>query len=121
MVMVPTEQTSDPSAWTAEELDLDRSWEHTLSSSERAEILGATDGVAGRPLEVITAAAFPLPSLGKLFDELGRQLRSGRGFAIVHGLPIEELRLDDIERMYWGFCAHLGTGLTQNSDAGLTH
>jgi hypothetical protein len=41
--------------------------------------------------------------------------------ALLHGFPVAEFALDDLELMYWGFCSHLGIGLTQNTDATLIH
>ena len=41
--------------------------------------------------------------------------------AVLRGFPVEDRPLADIELAYWGLCAHLGTGMTQNSDATLIH
>ena len=50
-----------------------------------------------------------------------RELRDGRGFALLRGMPTDEFDFGDLEKLYWGMCTHLGIGITQNSEAGLIH
>jgi hypothetical protein len=64
---------------------------------------------------------FPLPSLRATLQGILDELRSGRGFAVLSGFPTDEYEIDDLEKLYWGLCTHLGTGVTQNSEAGLIH
>ena len=41
--------------------------------------------------------------------------------AVLHGVPTGGHDLDALEKLYWGLNTHLGTGVTQNSEAGLLH
>ena len=50
----------------------------------------------------ITPDTFPLPSLGGYLAGLGDELRSGRGFLLLRGLPRERYSLDDLARIYVG-------------------
>jgi hypothetical protein len=113
----------DRSAWTAADVEADRSWCFVLDDRGRAEIEEALAAVSARGLTLpeVTATDFALPTLAPMLEAVGRELREGRGFAVVRGFPVEGHSLDEIELAYWGLCAHLGTGMTQNSDATLIH
>lgn len=111
----------DRSAWTGAEMELDRSWERHLTDAHIEELEAALNTNADRPLSRITRDDFPLPTLGRELDAIGHELRDGRGFAVLRGLPVERYELPELEKIYWGMCIHLGTGMTQNSDASLIH
>ena len=121
MNYIRTEPIDGASVWTGEELKLDRRWEDQLDDADRAELDGALARVKDTRLEQITCDAFPLPGLSSRIAALSGDLRDGRGFALLRGFPIEGYTYEDIERMYWGFCAHIGQGLTQNGDATFIH
>ena len=117
------ETIDDASAWTGSELQSDRSWIHELDDGDRAQLDQALRAVKDRGLELAEIGAEQFP-LGPLADRLGRisgEIERGRGFAVLRGVDVDAYPLDDLEKLYWGICAHLGTGITQNSDASLIH
>ena len=118
--MTPIE---DASAWRGAELEQDRSWEYELEAGHIAELEAAVGAVKrqGLSLAEITHEDFPLPTLEAMLARIADDLRDGRGFALLHGFPVEAHPFEDLERMYWGLCMHIGTGMTQNSDGGLIH
>lgn len=114
----------EPNAWTAADLAVDRdAWDLTLTAAEVDDLVraAAASKAAGLALAEIDAANFPLPHCQATLAQIRDQLAAGRGFALLHGFPVEGHELADVERMYWGFSAHLGRGLTQNSDGTLIH
>ena len=117
------EPVTGPSAWTAAELERDRSWDYSLSASGQRELEDALRLVQerGLALAAITRQAFPLPSLQGMLRDVQHQLRGGRGFARLRGVPVDGYSLDNLEKLYWGLGTHLGTAVTQNSEAGLIH
>lgn len=121
--VVHNQEIRDRSAWRGSDLEVDRSWEHQLTDGDVAEIEAALATVKDLGLELsrISAADFALPQLSSKMDAIGTELRNGRGFAMLRGLPVERYELDDLEKIYWGLCIQLGTGMTQNSDASLIH
>lgn len=123
MTAVATSPITDASAWRGEDLVRDRSWAFELSEHHVVEIEAALTAVdrAGLELGRIAAADFALPTLSGLLGGISEELRVGRGLAVLSGLPVDRYELGDLERIYWGMCAHLGTGVTQNGDAGLIH
>jgi len=120
---IRTEPITGPSVWYGDDLLADRSWELSLADTHIAELARALEVVKRRGLTLaqMTCDDFPLPILSPLIGVIIDELRDGRGFACVRNFPVSEYSLQDLEIMYWGFCAHLGTGLTQNGDAGLIH
>ncbi len=135
------ELIDDASAWTGADLagnpagdraddggadgagTIDGSWRYEIDDAGRDELHQALAAVSERGLDLceIGRADFALDGLGDVMASIGTQLRSGRGFALLRGVDVERYSLDDLEKIYWGLCAHLGTGITQNSDASLIH
>lgn len=112
---------NETSAWTPESLARDSSFDLHLDDAQRDELLAASSRTEDRPLWDVDAASFPLPRCAPVLEKIRTGLIHGHGFALLHGFPVEGRDRSDIERMYWGFCAHLGTGVTQNGDASLIH
>ena len=104
-------------AWKAEELRRDASWVYALTRAEIAEIESALQAVkqANISLLSIRAQDFPLPALGERLREISRQLESGRGIALVRGVPVGRYDLPDLEKIYWGLSVHLGVVIAQNT------
>ena len=111
----------DPALWTPGELDTDRRWEIELSKEQADDLRTGLERVRGLEIAEIDTANFPLTRCREVIEKIRQELISGRGLALLHRFPVEGHERDDIARMYWGFCAHLGPGVTQNSDAGLIH
>ena len=123
MTAIRTEPFTGANVWDGDTLAADRSWEFELDDGHRRELENALAGVNGRRLALpqITRAVFPLPRLGALLARLTAELRDGRGFALLRGFPVDAHSDTDLERLYWGLCSHIGTGVTQNSDCGFIH
>lgn len=123
MATTTVRPATGPSVWHGRDLTADRSWVFELDDGDVAELEAALAAVRRDRLTLpeITAERFPLPTLSALLDRLGAQVRSGRGVALLRGVPVERNELADLELIYWGMCTHLGTGITQNGDAGLIH
>jgi hypothetical protein len=121
MTVTHNHPITEPAAWTATDLEQDRRWEISLAAEEVSDLLSACAQVNDLPLTHITTTNFPLPHCRRTIARIREELRSGRGMALLHGFPLEGQELADVERIYWGFCSHLGIGLTQNSDSTLIH
>lgn len=118
-----TTPVADRSVWTGADLTRDSTWRFTLTDDHRRDLARALADVEARGLVVaeLTVESFPLPTLVAALRAIGNELRNGRGFAFVSGFPIDGYDFGQIELMYYGLCMHLGTGMTQNSDASLIH
>ena len=113
----------DASAWRGADLTHDRSWQYGLEPEQIDELARALSAVkrANLKLPEINRDTFPLPSLAPSLKRIADDLRDGRGFALLTGFPVDDHSFEDLERLYWGLCMHIGTGITQNSDGGLIH
>ena len=117
------EPIKDDCAWTGADLLQDRSWEFEVNAEQKKELDRALAQVKDQNLrlEEITQENFPLPTLAKVLEGLLHELRVGKGFSLLRGVPTDGYDMDDLEKIYWGICAYVGTGVTQNSEAGLIH
>ncbi len=116
------EPITDASAWTGDDLQRDASWTFSVTEKHKADLDQAIRQVKDRGMQFaeITSEDFPLPSMKETLQDLLDELRTGRGFAVLSDVPTS-YDYEDLERLYWGLCAHLGTGVTQNKEAGLIH
>ena len=120
--MTSREPVTDASAWKPEDLEGDRSWQFALTAEQVEDLDRALKEVKSRGLAFgeIASEDFTVPTMRDFLDDLLREIRDGRGFATISGIPTN-YPYEDLERVYWGFCTHLGTGVTQNSETGLIH
>jgi hypothetical protein len=107
-----------PAVWRGSEIDLRASdGVRVPSPAEVDEIDGALRHLKSLD-EVdfpdITPATFPLPRFGDCFAGIADELRHGRGFLLLRGLPRERWPLDDWARIYYGLGAHIGRPAPQS-------
>jgi hypothetical protein len=67
------------------------------------------------PRDQVTRTHADHPALGGALPKLYEEVIRGRGIALVRGFPVDQFDVDDIEKMYWAFCLHLGTLLSNNA------
>lgn len=105
-----------PAAWRGAELREHSDWIARLGASEIRELEAALGSVRARGLGLgeIRRADFPLPRLAPVIAGWARELREGRGFLLVRGLPVARWGDDDSALVYWGIGQHLGTPGAQN-------
>jgi hypothetical protein len=106
------------SAWRARDVVDDATWRHELTAEERTEIVRAVAHARARGTTEATLARddFPLPALRERIERWARMLRSGPGFVLVRGFPVDELDADDTELAYLGLGLHFGTPVSQDAD-----
>jgi len=104
-------------AWTGATIDYRTDGLHRLGSHEVAEIDAALDhlhGLGDLDFPQITTEAFPLGKLGTFLTGLRDELRFGRGFLLLRGIPRERYSTDDMARIYFGLGAYIGSPLPQS-------
>src|SRR5260370_16437780 len=99
-----------PAVWQGPLIDYRTEGMHVLSADEIAEIdaalrhlraLGEVD------FPDITPARFPLPALGTVLGRLGHDLRYGRGFLLLRGLPRDRYALHHLPPTYFLLAPYL--------------
>jgi hypothetical protein len=120
-VTVPTRAVGGAAAWRGEDLAGSDVWRECLDAAQVAELhrAVAVARASGRPTAALTAADFPLPSLQGRVARWRDQLRDGRGFVLVSGLPVDAWSADDAEVAFWCLGLHLGVPGAQNEDGDL--
>jgi hypothetical protein len=105
-----------PGAWKTTDFTSPPDYTIDLTPDQLADIDASVCAVraAGLGLDDIEQRHFPLPTLTGVFDEIRRQITSGRGFVILRRLPVEHYTKDEVGMIYWGFGTHLGVGLSQS-------
>jgi hypothetical protein len=104
-------------AWTGATIDYRSDGLHTLGANEVAEINEALDhlrSLGDLDFPQITTETFPLDKLGAFLTGLRDELRFGRGFVLLRGIPRERYSTDDMARIYFGLGAYIGSPLPQS-------
>lgn len=92
-------------------------WIFQLSEHEQLEILQAVANAvaADTDLASMTAADFPLRSFGARLQCIGREIKHGRGFALIRGLNTMGMTLQEQAYAFRGIGAHFGEAVSQNA------
>ena len=105
---------SGPGAWLGSRIDYRTNGLHTLSAPDVAEIDAALAALPDVDFPAITPALFPLPTLGPKLLAMRDELRFGRGFVLLRGLPRERYSTDDMARIYVGLGSWFGVPAPQS-------
>ena len=109
-----------PCAWLARDQRELSDWEYRLSRSETDELVDTTrrlDRAASRPVGFadLTVEDFPLPVAGAALRWALQELFEGRGFALIRGVPVDELSVREAELLLWGIGLNMGIPIPQNA------
>jgi hypothetical protein len=102
--------------WLGPEMARDPRWLVHFTPSDLKEIDTAlsTFKARGKAVADMVRDDFPLLHLdGKLKGHLD-ELRNGRGFVVLRGLPVEAYSNDDVGAMFFGLGLYMGRPLRQN-------
>jgi len=113
---VRSKPVATPSAWRGTDLARSDAWIIRLTAAQIDELDRARVRVRQRGLGLAELGrdAFPLPTLAPVIADWARELRSGRGFLLLRGLPVAAWGDDDAALVYWGIGQHLGEPGAQN-------
>lgn len=106
-----------PAVWRGQELTQRENWQLTLTAEEIAELQQSARAAVerGTPVEQLTAADFPLPSLATRLASVQQTLEQGAGVTQILGFPLADLSQEESTAAYWGILSHLGTPLPQTA------
>ena len=122
MLEIPTQQITDSSCWSGDEMARDPSWDQSITADERKELETGLAAVKARGsvLSSLSRSDFPIgPALKALASEIVSALRDGRGFIVLRGFPVTGFSDEDIRLMFLGFGQHLGTPVSQDATCAL--
>ena len=104
------------SAWRGPEVAGCDEWRTRLDARQIDEIESALETAhsKGKPSGELTAADFPLPTLGAEIARWRDEIHTGRGFRVVSGVPVDRWSREDSERFFWCIGLHMGSPGAQN-------
>jgi hypothetical protein len=117
MAAIYRKQITGPSAWKSAEMQAREAWTHVLTEAEIADLDRALRAVQKRGLAMaqVTRKDFPLPVLQPYLADLEKTVRTGRGFALLRGIPVARYTDEEVFLIKWGIGTHLGEKVSQNS------
>jgi hypothetical protein len=86
--------------------------EFWLSEVQQDEVRAAARQATGMPLTEVTPESFPLPTAGALLCQLAREVTDGAGFALLHGVPVD----DDPDLICLGVGSYVGRIVSQGAE-----
>jgi hypothetical protein len=106
-----------PAAWTGADLERDHSWIRHLRGPDIAALDAALDHVRARGLRWtrITRADFPLGDFAADVARMADELETGRGIALLRGLPVGRYDPETLKCIHYGLASHLGTPVYQSA------
>ena len=105
-----------PSAWTVADFRSPSDYSVDLDAAQLRDIAYAMRRIkaAGIGLDGLQREHFEVLSLRPVVEEILRQIKDGRGFVLLRGLPVEDYSKDELGLIFWGIGTHLGSGLSQS-------
>lgn len=118
------EHQSQSFAWRATDFTSSADYSVALTGSERSQLLEAIRrwDVQGRaqPVHELDRSAYALDAaLTAKLNAAALQVRSGRGFVVLRGLPADGLDVEQYAMAVWGLGLHFGFALSQNAQGEL--
>jgi len=110
-----TDQVTDTMAWTGDDFATKEDFAFDLSARNVAALESILAKTSGKDRDEISVADARHPDLDDDLARLYPTLLFGKGLACVRGFPVEQHSIEDLERIYWAFCTHLGYLVSNNS------
>jgi hypothetical protein len=96
--------------WRGDQVADSTGWRLPLSGVHQAEALVALAAARGAGVgpDEASPELFPLPTLGPRLARLASDVAHGRGFALVHGVPVAGLTEEEAVLLAAGLAVHVG-------------
>ena len=106
-----------PQAWYGPDLRIANDWIYHFSKEDIAEIEAAFKPLVGSATNIvqITKSDFRLPNLSNRLLSIHEEVMTGRGFALLRGLPVKKWSIEETATAYYGIGTHLGNARSQNA------
>lgn len=110
-------RTADPAAWEPDDIERSQRWRHDFTEGERVEL----SELARHGDEAAPGRACEQPLLASSIAATARELKSGLGFRILRGFPLEDLDLRRAARGFSALSRRLGATVEQPGGGKLAH
>lgn len=111
------QKVADGTVWYARDMQNQTNWRYQLSANHQQELLRALSLAKNDDctVEEIGREDFPLPTFAPALIDISHRLDKGAGFAVLRGIPLDGLTIEDIELLYAGLTSHLGEKVNQDT------
>ena len=127
---MPLHPVSGPCSWEAADYSDPASYTTALSSEDVAELVSAIEAAESKldldpdcekriERAVSSRADFPLPTLGPKLAALAEEAKSGRGFALLTGFPVDRLTRRQAVVGYFGLGQYWGRARSNDQKGNL--
>ncbi len=117
------EPKRDAMAWRRSSFATPADFSLELTEDDRQEVRTAVAALtrSGRlaPVQALSRADFPFRKLGERLTQAYEDVRAGRGFVLLRGLPVTSLALEEYTAAVWGIGSWFGFPLSQNAQGEL--
>jgi hypothetical protein len=114
----PLKPVIDPAGWHAADIIANDDWVYRFSEQEISEIMDAANALQASGKDLVTTGRedFELPKTGETLAAIYEELKSGKGFVQLRGLPVTEITRSTAAAVIWGVGSYFGTAMSQNSN-----
>jgi len=118
---IPATPVASAADWRGDAIARTGDWIIELRAEEQDEIRTAVRHAEtqGRPMGTLTIAGFPFPTLASRIESWRREIRYGRGFVWIRGVPTAEWTEAQSALFFWGLGLRLGIPGAQNPQGDL--
>lgn len=118
---IPAGPIHGPAAWRGEDMRQRNDWRLHLSAAEVAEVKAAVAHAlaTGRPMGELTRDDLPLPTLAARVAQWRDEIRRGRGFVLIRGVPVADWSERESGTFFWRLGHHFGIPGAQNPEGDL--
>ncbi len=110
------DELTGPSVWAGPEIQNDPNWIYRISDEGIADIDAALHQAEKAGVKIpFSRDHFPLTVFTDELRSILDDVREGRGFAIVRGIPRERYTDEQCALIYWGIGTHIGRPVSQNA------
>ncbi len=119
--MTEHRHTSRASAWNAASFQSAADYSVVLSEADRQELIAAVRAIPLQSrLEDVRRTHFALPGLAKRLHAAAAEVRDGRGFVVLRGLPVDAgITVEEYCAATWALGLHFGEPISQNTNGDL--
>jgi alpha-ketoglutarate-dependent taurine dioxygenase len=111
------EHRSDSFAWNANSFKSSADYCLHLSDDERTELIQVARALPElKSAQAAAAAQFSMNSLSPRLAAAYEEVRCGRGFVVLRGLPVDAFDVNQFAAAVWGLGTHFGEALSQNTN-----
>jgi hypothetical protein len=118
---VPTQAIQSPAAWLGRDMRQTEDWQYRFSPAEIKEFKAAVKHAesSGKPMGRLSRSDFPLPTLAARIAEWSYEIRHGRGFVLLRGMPVADWSEAQTSLAYWCMGHYFGIPGAQNPEGDL--